>query len=48
MLYDTEVVDEDSLLEFYEDLKENDSRLLQYNSVVKFFDWLQEADEESD
>ncbi|OWR48620.1 translation initiation factor eIF-2B subunit epsilon [Danaus plexippus plexippus] len=48
LLYEADVVDEDSLLEWFEDLKENESPLINQTSVVKFFDWLQEASEESD
>lgn len=48
MLYDIDIVDEESLLEFYEYLKDYGSQLLKYNSVTRFFEWLKEADEESD
>ncbi|XP_045459624.1 translation initiation factor eIF-2B subunit epsilon [Melitaea cinxia] len=48
LLYEADIVDEDSLLEWYEDLKENESPLKDQTSIVKFFEWLQEASEESD
>lgn len=48
MLYDVDIIDEDSLLEFNEYLKRNSSPLLEFTSVRKFFEWLKEADEESD
>ncbi|CAG9791992.1 unnamed protein product [Diatraea saccharalis] len=48
LLYDADVVDEDSLLEWYKELQEYKSPLVGQSSVVKFFEWLQEASEESD
>ncbi|XP_059060000.1 translation initiation factor eIF-2B subunit epsilon [Achroia grisella] len=48
LFYEADVVDEDSLLEWYEDLKENESPIMSQSSIVKFFEWLQEASEESD
>ncbi|CAH0397468.1 unnamed protein product [Chilo suppressalis] len=48
LLYETDVVDEDSLLEWYEELKEYESPLVAQTSVVKFFEWLEAASEESD
>lgn len=46
LLYEADVVDEDSLLEWQKDMIENESPLMKQASVVKFFDWLQEASEE--
>ncbi|XP_014355995.2 translation initiation factor eIF-2B subunit epsilon [Papilio machaon] len=48
LLYETDVVDEDSLVEWYDDLKDNESPLVNQTSLVKFFEWLQEASEESE
>ncbi|KPJ01975.1 Translation initiation factor eIF-2B subunit epsilon [Papilio xuthus] len=48
LLYETDVVDEDSLVEWYDDLKDNESPLINQTSLVKFFEWLQEASEESE
>lgn len=48
LLYEADVVDEDSLLEWFEDLKEQESPIANQISVVKFFDWLQDASEESE
>ncbi|KPJ16936.1 Translation initiation factor eIF-2B subunit epsilon [Papilio machaon] len=48
LLYETDVVDEDSLVEWYDDLKDNESSLVNQTSLVKFFEWLQEASEESE
>lgn len=48
LLYDADVVDEDALLEWYEDLQENSSPIVKQKSLVKFFQWLDEASEESD
>ncbi|XP_028163107.1 translation initiation factor eIF-2B subunit epsilon [Ostrinia furnacalis] len=48
LLYESDVLDEDSLVEWYEELKENESPLAKQVSVVKFFEWLQEASEESE
>ncbi|CAH2243540.1 translation initiation factor eIF-2B subunit epsilon [Pararge aegeria] len=48
LLYESDIVDEDSLLEWYRDLKENESILAEQTSVVKFFEWLQQASEESE
>ncbi|CAH2063204.1 unnamed protein product, partial [Iphiclides podalirius] len=48
LLYEADVVDEDSLLEWYDDLKDNESQLVSQTSLVKFFEWLQEASEESE
>ncbi|XP_072941564.1 translation initiation factor eIF2B subunit epsilon-like [Epargyreus clarus] len=48
LLYEADVVDEDSLLEWYQDLKENESQIANQVSIIKFFDWLQEASEESE
>ncbi|XP_045492377.1 translation initiation factor eIF-2B subunit epsilon [Colias croceus] len=48
LLYDADVIDEDSLLEWYEDLKEDESEIVNQTSLVKFFEWLQEASEESE
>lgn len=48
LLYDMDILDEDSLMEWYKDLKENESPVLKQTSLVKFFEWLQQASEESD
>ncbi|XP_049865446.1 translation initiation factor eIF-2B subunit epsilon [Pectinophora gossypiella] len=48
LLYEADVVDEDSLLEWYKDLKENESPVLKQPALVKFFEWLEEASEESE
>ncbi|XP_023947314.2 translation initiation factor eIF-2B subunit epsilon [Bicyclus anynana] len=48
LLYESDIVDEDSLTEWFRDLKENESVLVDQTSVVKFFEWLQEASEESE
>lgn len=48
LLYESDVVDEDSLVEWYEDLKENESILAEQTTVIKFFEWLLEASEESE
>ncbi|KAI8440241.1 hypothetical protein MSG28_001620 [Choristoneura fumiferana] len=49
LLYGADVVDEDSLMEWYKDLQDNESEFANQPSLVKFFDWLQEAEsEESD
>lgn len=48
LLYETDVVDEDSLVEWYDDLKDNESPIVNQTSLVKFFEWLQEASEESE
>ncbi|KAJ8727005.1 hypothetical protein PYW08_015402 [Mythimna loreyi] len=48
LLYEADVVDEDSLLEWYKDLQENESPIADQQSLIKFFDWLEEASEESD
>ncbi|XP_063379700.1 translation initiation factor eIF2B subunit epsilon [Cydia fagiglandana] len=49
LLYGADVVDEDSLLEWYNDLQDNESPIAKQASLVKFFEWLQEAEsEESD
>ncbi|XP_034825426.1 translation initiation factor eIF2B subunit epsilon [Maniola hyperantus] len=48
LLYEFDVVDEDSLTEWHRDLKENESALAGQSSVIKFFEWLQEASEESE
>ncbi|CAG4964568.1 unnamed protein product [Parnassius apollo] len=48
LLYEFDIVDEDSLLEWYDDLKDNESLLVNQTSIVKFFEWLQEASEESE
>ncbi|XP_026765350.2 translation initiation factor eIF-2B subunit epsilon [Galleria mellonella] len=48
LFYEDDVVDEDSLLEWREDLKENESPIFNQTSILKFFEWLQEASEESD
>ncbi|XP_068627611.1 translation initiation factor eIF2B subunit epsilon [Battus philenor] len=48
LLYEIDVVDEDSLIEWFEDLKENESLLINETSLNKFFIWLQEASEESE
>lgn len=48
LLYETDVVDEDSLLEWYEDLKDFESPIIEQTSLVKFFAWLQQASEESE
>lgn len=48
LLYDADVVDEDSLVDWYDEMKENESPLAKQVSVIKFFEWLQEASEESD
>ncbi|KAL0839585.1 hypothetical protein ABMA28_016275 [Loxostege sticticalis] len=48
LLYEADVLDEDSLVEWYEELKEDESPLAKQASVVKFFEWLQEASEESE
>ncbi|XP_050362996.1 translation initiation factor eIF-2B subunit epsilon [Nymphalis io] len=48
LLYEADVVDEDSLLVWYDDLKENESPIRNQTSIVKFFEWLQEASEESE
>ncbi|CAH0721698.1 unnamed protein product, partial [Brenthis ino] len=48
LLYETDVVDEDSLLEWYEDLKDFESPIIAQTSLVKFFAWLQQASEESE
>ncbi|KAM3967996.1 eukaryotic translation initiation factor 2B subunit epsilon [Aphomia sociella] len=48
LLYEADVVDEDSLLEWYEDLKENESDIVNQTSILKFFEWLEEASEESE
>ncbi|KAI5636697.1 eIF4-gamma/eIF5/eIF2-epsilon domain-containing protein [Phthorimaea operculella] len=48
LLYGADVVDEDSLLEWHNDLKENESPVLNEPPLVKFFEWLQQASEESE
>ncbi|CAH4033416.1 unnamed protein product [Pieris brassicae] len=48
LLYNADVIDEDSLLEWYEDLKEEESEIVNQTSLVKFFEWLNQASEESD
>lgn len=48
LLYNADVVDEDSLLEWYTDLKDTESPLVAQPSLMKFFDWLQQASEESE
>lgn len=48
LLYEADVVDEDSLIEWHKDLEENESPIANQPSLVKFFDWLEEASEESD
>ncbi|CAB3228314.1 unnamed protein product [Arctia plantaginis] len=48
LLYDADVVDEDALLAWYKDLQENNSLIVNQKSLVKFFQWLEEASEESD
>lgn len=49
LLYGADVVDEDSLMEWYKDLQDSESDFANQPSLVKFFDWLQEAEsEESD
>ncbi|XP_053599971.1 translation initiation factor eIF2B subunit epsilon [Plodia interpunctella] len=48
LLYEADVVDEDSLNEWFEDLKENESTLVTQTSLLKFFEWLQQASEESE
>lgn len=40
LLYEADVVDEDSLLEWKEDLDENESPIGKETSLVKFFEWL--------
>ncbi|XP_026747180.1 translation initiation factor eIF-2B subunit epsilon [Trichoplusia ni] len=48
LLYEADVVDEDSLIEWHKDLEENESPIANQTSLVKFFEWLEEASEESD
>ncbi|XP_047023506.1 translation initiation factor eIF-2B subunit epsilon [Helicoverpa zea] len=48
LLYEADVVDEDSLLEWHQNLEENESPIANQPSLVKFFDWLEEASEESE
>ncbi|CAG9091814.1 unnamed protein product [Plutella xylostella] len=48
LLYEMDVVDEDSLLEWQSDLKEEESPIVGQASLVKFFEWLQQASEESE
>lgn len=48
LLYDADVIDEDSLLEWYGDLKQDESPILKQISLIKFFAWLQQASEESE
>ncbi|XP_004927856.1 translation initiation factor eIF-2B subunit epsilon isoform X1 [Bombyx mori] len=48
LLYEADVVDEDSLVDWYAELKENANPFVKQPSLVKFFEWLQEASEESD
>lgn len=48
LLYEADVVDEDSLLEWYDDLKESESVVLKQPALIKFFEWLSQASEESD
>ncbi|KAL4708806.1 hypothetical protein ACJJTC_011770 [Scirpophaga incertulas] len=48
LLYGIDLVDEDSLLEWQAELREYGSLLAQEASVVKFFEWLEAASEESD
>lgn len=48
LLYEADVVDEDSLLEWRQDLEENESPIANQPSLVKFFEWIEEASEESD
>ncbi|VVC89134.1 unnamed protein product [Leptidea sinapis] len=48
LLYDADVVDEDSLVEWYKDLKDSESEIAEQTSLVKFFAWLQQASEESE
>ncbi|KAJ0179353.1 hypothetical protein K1T71_005065 [Dendrolimus kikuchii] len=48
LLYEADVVDEDSLLEWYDDLMESESVILKQPNLIKFFEWLQQASEESD
>lgn len=48
LLYEADVVDEDSLTEWYGDLKENESEIVNQTSIVKFFQWLEEASEDSE
>lgn len=43
-----DVVDEDSLLEWQGELKEEESPIVGQASLVKFFEWLQQASEESE
>lgn len=48
LFYEADVVDEDSLIEWYDELKENESPIANQTSIMKFFEWLQEASEESE
>ncbi|XP_013185586.2 translation initiation factor eIF-2B subunit epsilon [Amyelois transitella] len=48
LLYEADVVDEDSLNEWFEDLKKNESPIVAQTAFVKFFEWLQQASEESE
>lgn len=48
LLYEAEVVDEDSLTEWKHYLEQNGSPIINHASLVKFFDWLDAASEESD
>ncbi|XP_075972904.1 translation initiation factor eIF2B subunit epsilon-like [Anticarsia gemmatalis] len=48
LLYEADVIDEDSLFEWQKDLEENESPIAKQTSLVKFFEWLEEASEESD
>ncbi|XP_030032331.2 translation initiation factor eIF-2B subunit epsilon [Manduca sexta] len=48
LFYEADVVDEDSLIEWHDELKESESPIANQTSIVKFFDWLQEASEESE
>lgn len=48
LLYEADLIDEDSLNEWHSDLKENDSVIVHHTSLVKFFEWLADASEESE
>ncbi|XP_041972890.1 translation initiation factor eIF-2B subunit epsilon [Aricia agestis] len=48
LFYEMDVVDEDSLLEWQNDMQEDESPLCKEASLVKFFEWLQQASEESE
>lgn len=48
LLYGADIIDEDSLTEWYAELKGNESPIANQASLIKFFEWLEEASEESE